>query len=449
MNTPLARILVVEDDADLREAVVDTLTLAGHAVIAAGDGSEALSLITAHDDIALVLSDMRMPRMDGPELLRRVTAIRPALPVLLMTAYGTIEDAVRMLQDGAVDYLVKPFDPATLSEHVERYLRPVRRGGMIAEDPFSQRLVNLALRVAQSDSTVMITGPSGVGKEVLARFVHDNSARAKGPFVAINCAAIPENMLEAMLFGYEKGAFTGALAARAGTFEQAQGGTLLLDEVTEMDLGLQSKLLRVIQEREVERLGGRGPIALDVRLIATSNRDLRAAVRDGRFREDLYFRLNVFPLALPRLADRPGDILPLADALLARHAGDVKKPAPRLSNEARQGLLAHAWPGNVRELNNLMERALILHQGETIEKGDLLFENNALNDPGPVPAEYPQSRDDDAPAGLKAQEQDTILTTLRETGGRRDETAKRLGLSPRTLRYKLAKMRERGIPVPT
>ncbi|MCB1738537.1 MAG: sigma-54-dependent Fis family transcriptional regulator [Gammaproteobacteria bacterium] len=447
-DTPTqARILVVEDDSSLREAVCDTLTLAGFDVLSATDGSAALSLINNTPDLNLVLSDMRMPRMDGTELLRRINALRPALPVVMMTAFGTIEGAVQALHDGAVDYLVKPFDPDTLIKQVSRYSAPIARSRMIAEDPSTRRLMNLALRVAQSDSTVMITGPSGAGKEVLARYIHDHSARADGPFVAINCAAIPENMLEAMLFGYEKGAFTGAHQSRAGTFEQAQGGTLLLDEVTEMDLGLQSKLLRVIQEREVERLGGHGPIALDVRLLATTNRDLAAAVREGDFREDLYFRLNVFPLALPALSERPGDIIPLARALLERLAKDVKKTAPVLSEEAEQALLAHSWPGSVRELNNLMERALILHQGETIEITDLFFENNMLSGIGPVPADI-DTTNEDATFGLREREQETILSTLNEFHGRRAETAKRLGISARTLRYKLARMREQGVPVP-
>ena len=312
----------------------------------------------------------------------------------------------------------------------------------------SRRLAELARRVAVSDCTVLIFGESGTGKEVLARFVHRNSSRARKPFIAVNCAAIPETMLEAMLFGYEKGAFTGALATHPGKFEQAQGGTLLLDEVTEMPLSLQAKLLRVLQEREVERLGGRTPIPLDVRVLATTNRRLREEVSAGRFREDLYYRLNVFPLAIAPLATRRDDVLPLAMQLLAARCRAGER-IPALSADAAHLLLTYGWPGNVRELDNLLQRALILVNGPVIGPEHIQFE--LLNEPMvPWPAAAPAV--EAAPAGslassLGATEKDLILEALR-SGDCRREVAERLGISPRTLRHKLARMREAGVEVP-
>jgi two-component system, response regulator FlrC len=321
---------------------------------------------------------------------------------------------------------------------------------LVACAPISRRLAELARRVASSDCTVLIVGESGTGKEVLARYVHRNSTRASKPFVAVNCAAIPETMLEAMLFGYEKGAFTGAQATHPGKFEQAQGGTLLLDEVTEMPLGLQAKLLRVLQEREVERLGGRTSIALDVRVLATTNRRLREEVSAGRFREDLYYRLNVFPLAIAPLSMRRDDVLPLAMQLLSARC----KPGariPALSADAAHLLLTYNWPGNVRELDNLLQRALILVNGPVIEPEHIQFEllNEPLSSASLAPTEHagantgPQS----LASSLHATEKDLILEALRSGSGRR-EVAERLGISPRTLRHKLARLREAGVDVP-
>jgi two-component system response regulator FlrC len=310
--------------------------------------------------------------------------------------------------------------------------------------------------VADSDVTVMITGESGTGKEVLARYIHRHSRRADAPFVAINCAAIPDNMLEAILFGYEKGAYTGAHQASAGKFEQAQGGTLLLDEISEMDMSLQAKLLRVLQEREVERLGGRKPIPLDVRVITTSNRIMRDEVLAGRFREDLYYRLNVFPLQLPPLRDRREDIVPLAQRLVALQAGIQGKPVPEFSDAAKQKLMQHVWLGNVRELDNFMQRVLVMHRGSIVEADDLHFES--------MPATRPDSRSmahdtDNAAVGmeeetdslgddLKSVERNLILDALRAGMGSRKVAAERLGISPRTLRYKLARLREQGVVIP-
>jgi two-component system response regulator FlrC len=324
---------------------------------------------------------------------------------------------------------------------------------MIAIAEGSRRLTELARRVAASDCTVLIAGESGTGKEVLARFIHRNSPRAAGPFVAVNCAAIPENMLEAILFGYERGAFTGAHATHPGKFEQAQGGTLLLDEVTEMPLSLQAKLLRVLQEREVERLGGRMPIALNVRVLATTNRNLRTEVAAARFREDLYYRLNVFPLVTTPLRERRDDVLPLAMRLLTLRCRPGER-IPALSADAAHRLLTYAWPGNVRELDNVMQRALILAGGPVIQPEHVHMEGDALLASGKLPASVavplPAAAVKHAAAlseSLSATERDLILDALRSDQGNRQLTAKRLGISPRTLRYKLAKLRDAGVDV--
>jgi two-component system response regulator FlrC len=311
----------------------------------------------------------------------------------------------------------------------------------VAVDASSRLIVDLARRVASTDCTVLVVGESGTGKEVLARLIHKSSPRAKNNFVAVNCAAIPENMLEAMLFGYEKGSFTGAHASHAGKFEQAQGGTLLLDEITEMPLSLQAKLLRVLQEKEVERIGGTGAVALDVRVIATTNRMLRAEVTAGRFREDLYYRLNVFPLALSPLRDRRDDVLPLATHLLQLRCRPGTR-IPALSADAAHLLLTYTWPGNVRELDNLLQRALVLVEGSVIEAEHILFEKQTLNSDIHVlagPALHEK---------MERAERDVILDALRAANGSRREVAEKLGISPRTLRYKLARIRNAGIDVP-
>jgi two-component system, response regulator FlrC len=455
MSTP--QLLVVEDDTALREALCDTLQLAGYSVAAAADGRAALDLID-RSEIALVVSDVRMQPMDGQTLLRHIKERRPELPVLMMTAFGTIQDAVAAMSIGAADYLVKPFEAEALVSKVGRFMskaEEVDDGDPVAVDPRMRETLNLAARVADNDVTVMITGESGTGKEVLARYIHNHSRRAAKPFVAINCAAIPDNMLEATLFGYEKGAFTGAYSSNPGKFEQAQGGTLLLDEISEMDLGLQAKILRVLQEREVERLGGRKLIALDVRVLATSNRNMRDEVTAGRFREDLYFRLNVFPLHLPALRERPADIVPLAEKLLQRHARIAGRPLPKLSADAQAALLQHHWSGNVRELDNVIQRAFIYTRGEVMEAQHLRFEEarpTASSIAIPI-ASAPSAHAVPAPdAGLgedlKSRERRLIIDALREGHGSRKFAAQRLGISPRTLRYKLARMRDAGVDVP-
>jgi len=454
LRIPANRILVVEDDPSLAEAITDTLSLGGYQVVHAGDGQAALAALD-REPVDMVLSDVQMAPMDGNTLLRHLRDRFHGLPVLMMTAYGSVAQAVEAMKLGAVDYLAKPFDVQMLLDKVSRYLpgNSVQNSTLVAEDVRTRELAALAQRVAASDATVLILGESGTGKEVVARHIHQHSPRNDAPFIAINCAAIPENMLEAVLFGYEKGAFTGALRASAGKFEQAQGGTLLLDEISEMSLPLQAKLLRVLQEREVERLGGRQLIQLDVRMLATSNRNLREEVAAGRFREDLFYRLSVFPLMLPPLRDRPRDIEPLTDFLLNRHVRDGQ-PVPQLEPAALAKLRGHRWPGNVRELDNTMQRALILCDGQQVRVEDVHFE--AL-EPGAGMGSYPDmAPQDDEPelvgsrlnADLKSVEDQMILDALRNGGGSRKNAAEILGISPRTLRYKIAKLREAGIAVP-
>lgn len=443
MPERMPRILVVEDDAALREALIDTLELAGQSVLSAADGESALAVL-GREPVDLVLSDVQMPGIDGHELLRRVKAVRPGIPFILMTAYGQIERAVEAMHDGAADYLPKPFEPDRLLAVVARYL-PVpddsKAGQMVAEDARMRALLDMAERVAATDATVLLTGESGVGKEVVARYLHDRSPRRLGPFVAVNCAAIPENLVESTLFGHEKGAFTGAAAAYTGKFEQAQGGTLLLDEVSEIPLNVQAKLLRVLQEKVVERLGARSATPLDVRVVAASNRDLASWVRDGHFREDLYYRINVFPLAIPPLRERQADILPLARHFLKTYAGLVGRDGFSLSAAAGAELIGYDWPGNIRELGNVMQRAMILAVGNRIEADNLLLPRR----PGTRPAEPERAIDEEArPAQIKDMEKTMILDTLERLNGSRKRTAEELGISERTLRYKLQKYREVG-----
>ena len=473
-NTPInATILVVEDDRDLREALADTLELAGCTVLQADSGEAAVDVLSK--DIAdMVISDVNMGGMDGLMLLKLLRQRYPQLPVLLITAYGSISASVDAMRSGAVDYLVKPFRPDLLLQTVARYVGHAgsdSRDEPVAYSVAAKQLFQLATRVAATDSTVMIGGESGTGKEVLARYIHRHSPRANKPFVAINCAAIPENMLEAMLFGYEKGAFTGAHQSMPGKFEQANGGTLLLDEISEMDLGLQAKLLRVLQEREVERLGSRKSIDLDVRIIATSNRKLQQYVREGKLREDLYYRLTVFPLQWLPLRSRREDILPLARHLMNRHAEKMGSPIVTFARDAELALLSHDWPGNVRELDNVIQRALIMQNGNEITAADLHIDPwgaTPITAAKSAPASLVtmQEFDVDLASGehsddsvhiqnagallgddLQQREFKIIMTTLQKEGGSRKATAERLGISPRTLRYKLARMRDMGVAV--
>lgn len=471
-----SQILIVDDDSQLREAIVDTLMLTGYSCIEASSGEEALSIL-AKRNVDMVISDIQMGGMDGHTLLNSIHEKYAQMPVLLMTAYANIDGAVRAMRDGAIDYLAKPFAPEVLLNQVSRYVpvNKITKKDPIYGDPATAELLQLAAKVAQSDANVMITGPSGAGKEVFSRYVHDMSKRQNGPFVAINCAAIPDTMLEATLFGYEKGAFTGAVQACPGKFEQAQGGTILLDEITEMDLSLQAKLLRVLQEKEVERLGSRKTISLDVRVIATSNRNLKDAVKENKFREDLFYRLNVFPLKLKPLCQRPLDIIPLADFFLKKHASDENLPIPEFTESAKKKLISYSFPGNVRELDNIMQRALILASGgkvddsaiildETMFEDSIVGSSEDLSDIATPDISVRQENTetlscDDAVRNqkipknlggeLKQQEYQIILDALIECRGNRQAVSEKLGISPRTLRYKIAKMRDEGMIIPS
>jgi len=463
-------ILVVEDDEALRDALMITLEAAGYQASGADGGPSALALLE-RGAFHMVVSDLRMSPMDGLQLLGEIRKKKTGLPVLLMTAFGDVDKAVAAMRGGACDFMLKPFEPKALLDQIERYAIPPAAEGVVVTDPRTREVLLLAARVARTDATVLLTGESGTGKEVFARYIHDQSQRAKGDFVAINCAAIPDNLLEATLFGHEKGAFTGAQTAQAGKFEQANGGTLLLDEISEMPLGLQAKLLRVLQEREVERVGGKRPVPVDIRVLATSNRNMAAEVAAGRFREDLFYRLNVFPLAIPSLRERPGDIVPLARHFLALHGVRLARVA-KLGASATAKLAAHPWPGNVRELENVMQRALILAPSDTIEAEHLLLPNSAGEvdvgdrvEIGDRPQFYEsQNRglspistalaptvsgaqptvSTDIPANMKDLERQHILEMLAKVGGSRKKAIELLGISERTLRYKLKQYRDEG-----
>lgn len=441
------QILLVEDDTNLREALADTLQLNGYDVISAEDGQQALLKLQQHS-VDLVLSDVQMQPMDGFELLHNLQQKNIQVPVVMMTAYGTIEKAVQAIRQGAKDYLVKPFETDELIQLLDAILPESEvDDGLVAVDQNVQKLKDLVKRVADSEATVLLNGESGVGKEVFAQYIHHNSKRCKQPFVAINCAAIPENMLESVLFGYEKGAFTGAIQSHPGKFEQAQHGTLLLDEISEMDIGLQAKLLRVLQEKEVERLGGKKSIALDVRVLATTNRNLREEVAAGRFREDLFYRLNVFPVSIPALRNRRDDIVPIAKQLLNKHLASDQHNVS-FDSAAEKKLLQHCWPGNVRELDNTIQRALILKNTDLIYAEDIQYEAADLTVNSVATVQTPVTDESVLVTDLKDREQQLILDALRAGDGSRKFAAEKLGISPRTLRYKLARMRDSGIAIP-
>jgi len=441
-------ILIVEDDEQLREAICDTCEMSGYSVVCAEHGQAALLHLNEYK-FKLVISDVQMQPMDGAELLKNIKNKYTDLPVVVMTAYASIEKAVDFMRLGAADYLVKPFEVEALQQVVEKFISHEvvveHEMELLAEDEKMQSLKLLASKVAQSDATVLLCGESGVGKEVFAQFIHNQSKRAAQEFVAINCAAIPENMLESVLFGYEKGAFTGAVQATPGKFEQAQNGTLLLDEISEMDAALQAKLLRVLQEKEVERLGGRKMIKLDVRVLATTNRNLKEEVKSGAFREDLFYRLSVFPIQIPPLRERVADIVPIANKLLnknTRKESDILT----LSPDAQQKLLNYFWKGNVRELDNVMQRALIFKDGNEVCAADIHLQAEDYEF-GDEQQKTDMLVDSELVNGLKDREQQLILEALKAGNGSRKYAAERLGISPRTLRYKLARMRDSGITV--
>lgn len=438
------QILVVDDEESMRLLLSSILKGEGYNLDTAANAGEALAKLE-QKDYGLVLTDLKMPGMDGIELVSRVREKYPDTTIVVLTAYGTVETAVEAMKLGAWDFLAKPLaSPDQLRLLVKKvvdrqqmvrenllmkaHVQGVDPDPLVAGDPKMQAVLKMIDLVAPTDSTVLITGESGTGKELAARQVHLKSSRKEKPFVAVNCAAIPENLLESELFGYEKGAFTGASARKPGRFELAHGGTLFLDEIGEIPPGVQVKLLRVLQERNFERVGGTKQVAVDVRIIAATNRELPEAVKQHTFREDLYYRLNVFPLKLPPLRERSGDIIPLARHFIQKYAVRMKKKVEHLSLQAEEVLQNYKWPGNVRELSNLIERAIILCTGDTIMPDHLGID---------------QAENDEQEGGmLREMEKQTIVRALEECRGNRKLTAEKLGISLRTLYYKL---REYGL----
>ena len=434
----MARLLIVDDEEGIRDFLGDVLEDEGHDVTLAADGQEAAELLRK-SAFHLMLTDLQMPRLDGMALLRKARAEAPEMQVIVLTAHATVQTAVEAMRLGAFDYLTKPLSgpdelrllTARALEH--RRLRDDRElqaepdeQGFVAEDPASLTVVDQLRRVARTEATVLLLGESGTGKEVAARAVHRWSPRAAGPFVAVNCAAISETLLESEMFGHRKGAFTGATENRRGRLELAEGGTLFLDEIGEMKPELQARLLRVLQDRRFERVGGSRTIEADVRWIAATNRDLDALMRDGRFREDLYHRLSVFPVQLPPLRDRPGDITPLSVHLLREVSRRVGRPGLWLEPEAQAVLAAHPWPGNVRELANVLERATILTDTDRIGPEHLLLGRASSR-----PAAASEVR------SLAEVEEAAIRAALAAEGGNRKRAAARLGIGLRTLYDKI------------
>jgi DNA-binding NtrC family response regulator len=453
-------VLVVDDEPDMRDALTAALRREGLCVSTASNGVEALDKAQAQP-FDLIITDVRMPRMGGLALLQEIKRAAPALPVVMMTGYGRIEDAVEAMKAGAFDYLLKPFSLEDLKAVVAKALSsgpggarpsleaPRHEGAedqdgpanverpVVTQDARLLQIIELAREAAASKATVLIQGESGTGKEVLARFIHAHSPRAAQPFVAVNCAAIPEGLLESELFGHEKGAFTGAVNRQTGKFEYAHRGTILLDEIGEMPLSLQAKLLRVLQEHEIERVGGRKPVPVDIRVIATTNRRLKDHMAAGKFREDLYYRLNVIPLSIPPLRERKGDIPLLIEHFIRKHSRSSAQPLPRMSQETIQHFLQYDWPGNVRELENMVERWLVLHQGGFLSNHHLFLNEGTAALP-PAAAGRPTM-------SVREMERALIMETLQATNGNRTQAAKILGISLRTLRNKLREYRDKAI----
>jgi DNA-binding NtrC family response regulator len=446
-SSPAPRILIVDDDAGQRSLLDSFLKLQGFDTVTASSGEEALRILRVQN-MAMMISDVRMPGISGLETLRRARQEHAVLPVLLVTAYADIRDAVGAMRDGAVNYLSKPIDLDELLASVQQATGTSTNaprqfsedkhlpGGVVAESPLMQAVFRDASLIAQSDSRVLITGESGVGKEVLADILHAWSPRASGPLVKVNCAAIPDALLESELFGHVKGAFTGASAHRTGRFETAHGGTIFLDEISEMSAPLQAKLLRVTQDGRFQRVGSNAEIQTNARILAATNRNLEEEVCQGRFREDLFYRLNVVELNIPPLRERPEDIVPLASHFIA----EFTRGRARFAATVIDCLTRYAWPGNVRELRNVMERAALLSQGDLILPEHL---PTRVRDGGAKPGDdqpMPSQRLDEI-------ERDAILQALRKHDFNRTETAKALAISRRALTYKLQHLRELGYSV--
>ncbi len=446
MSDP-ATLLVADDDPGLRESLERTLTREGYRVVLASDGRAALERVQA-GGVDLIVTDLRMPGLTGLELLRAAKAIMPDVDVILLTAFGTVEEAVKAMKDGAYDFLTKPFrreqliklvdkalerrDLIEQNKALKKQLEDIRaKGQMIGASPSFRRMLTLVEQVADSSATILIQGESGTGKELVARTIHERSGRRTGPFVAVNCAALPETLLESELFGYEKGAFTGAAGRKEGRFELANGGTLFLDEVGDLSLVTQPKILRVLQEGEFERLGGTRSLQVDVRIVAATNQDVAEMVKEKRFREDLYYRLNVITVRVPPLRERHEDVRVLAQHYLRVYAAKNGRKLEGFSNEALERLESYAWPGNVRELENLIERTVLLARKDRIDAEDLPEEVAGVKRP---------PRDailELVGTPLAEIEQRLLDETLRITGGNKTQAAKLLGIDVRTVARKL------------
>ena len=433
--------LVVDDETDIRELVVLTLDRMGLAADSAANVAEAMHLLTAHD-YALCLTDMRLPDGSGLDLVRHIAQHRAGLPVAVITAHGSAENAVSALKAGAFDYLTKPISLKQLRPLVQAALKlsdaqtPSADGpALIGTSPAIQQVRNLIAKLARSQAPVYISGESGSGKELAARLIHINGSRRDGPFIGVNCGAIPENLMESEFFGYKKGAFTGAQQDKEGMFHAASGGTLFLDEVADLPLAMQVKLLRVIQEKKVRRVGGTQEESVDVRIISATHRNLSLMMENGQFRQDLYYRLNVIGLRMPALREMPQDIPLLAQSLLEKQCHVSGMAVPALDAAASAMLMQHGFPGNVRELENVLERALALSDGNTITAEDLLLDDEAK----PIPAVLGGTVLP-LPEYLENIEKQAILDALEKTGNNKTAAAKLLGVSFRTLRYRLGKL---------
>jgi len=461
-------ILVADDEHNLRKVLGAILRRQGHRVIAVGDGAEAWKAL-ADNEVHTLITDLRMPKMDGMELLQRAVPTYPDMPVIMLTAHGSVDSAVAAVKLGAFDYLEKPFEQKQIKQIIAKALRTnelrrreVRlpgsdeatgRYGLVGKSPAMQEVYNVIERVARTPSTVLVTGESGTGKELIARALHQQSPRAEAPLIKVNCAAIPDTLIESELFGYEKGAFTGAARSKPGRFQLADSGTLFLDEIGEIPSEMQVKLLRALQEGEFERVGGIKTMSVDVRLVAATNRDLQQEIERGGFREDLYYRLNVVPIPVPPLRDRASDIPALVDHILDKFRERLGKEVSGVAPGAMKALMAYTWPGNVRELENMLERSVLFCDGETIALADLPDDVTGGQCPGhtaggSAPVSAAQAADPDASLKevVKAEtsrvERQMILAALEETNGNVTHAAKRLKISRKSLQ---TKMKELGL----
>lgn len=461
MSTRSRKILVVDDEQNMRIALFEALTRHGYEVLVAEDGRMAVDMVERRRP-DLVITDLKMPEMGGLALVRALTQLDGQIPVIVITGYGTVETAVQAMKLGVADYILKPFPVEVIEETVDRifasrdetamlkrvgFVRPVDQSSdrpIIGNDEKMCRLLKRAKSISITKATVLILGESGTGKELIARYIHQQGNRREAPFVAINCAALPEGLLESELFGHEKGAFTGAITTRKGKFELAHGGVLLLDEIGEIPFHLQAKLLRVLQEQAVDRIGGRTTIPVDVHVVATTNRDLEQGIEDGTFRQDLFYRLNVIPLRLSPLRERKGDIPILADYFFHKYRSMYQKEIKRITEAGLASLVNHPWPGNVRELENLIERAVLLCDGQVLDVGDFWEEPHSSANIRP-PEKMMDRVISSEVTPLREVERQMIIHALHKTDNNRTHAAKLLGVSVRTLRNKLNEYRIQGL----